>query len=81
MLFVFDTPAKYGFWMKDMNFDLDMVWIDANNKVLAITKSISKDSYPQVFNPPSAVKYVLEVPSGFSDRAGLKVGQMLFIGQ
>ena len=28
MLFIFDSPAQYGFWMKDMNFAIDIVWID-----------------------------------------------------
>src|SRR3989338_3180334 len=26
MLFVFDTPGKYSFWMKDMKFAIDIIW-------------------------------------------------------
>src|SRR4051812_48326835 len=28
VLFVFDAPATYGFWMKDMRFPIDIVWLD-----------------------------------------------------
>jgi len=30
MLFVFDAPGKYGFWMKDMNFPIDIVWFTSS---------------------------------------------------
>ena len=38
MLFVFDTPGKYPFWMKDMNFAIDMIWISEDSKVVYIKK-------------------------------------------
>ena len=28
MLFVFDVPGNYGFWMKDMNFAIDIIWLN-----------------------------------------------------
>lgn len=34
MLFVFDKPDTYGFWMKDMNFSIDMIWLDGDKKVV-----------------------------------------------
>src|SRR5882672_5260542 len=30
MLFIFPAPGEYGFWMKDMLFPLDLVWIAAD---------------------------------------------------
>ena len=33
MLFVYDEPAPRGFWMPDMNFDIDIVWIRAGRVV------------------------------------------------
>src|SRR3989344_573955 len=38
MLFVFDYPDKYSFWMKDMNFPIDMIWIIENKKIIYIKK-------------------------------------------
>lgn len=38
MLFVFEYPQTTSFWMKDMNFDLDMIWLDSDFKILHIEK-------------------------------------------
>ncbi len=74
MLFVFDEPGQYGFWMKDMNFPLDMVWIGADKTVLGVTKDISSSTYPETFSPPSPVLYVLEINADAAARFGLATG-------
>lgn len=81
MLFVFDEPLLAGFWMKDMSFAIDIIWIDASGRVIGIDKEISPDSYPETVSPAEPVKYVLEVPAGFSDMALINVGEILSIGQ
>jgi len=40
MLFLFDKPSKQGFWMNKMNFPIDIVWLDSNNKVVHIEKQL-----------------------------------------
>lgn len=77
MLFIFAEPLIPAFWMKDMNFSLDMLWIDADGVIVSITKNISPDTYPQTFQPPSPVKYVLEVNAGWSDRNKIKAGDKM----
>ena len=74
MLFIFDTPGHYAFWMKDMNFPIDMIWIDQNLKVVYIQKDAEPSSYPNLFTPKVNAKYVLEVFSGFSEKNNLKIG-------
>ncbi len=74
MLFVFNPPAKYSFWMKDMNFPIDMIWINADMKVIYIQKNASPESYPTAYGPDAHAKYVLEVVSGFSDKNNLQIG-------
>ena len=74
MLFVFDHPAQYPFWMKDMNFPIDIIWIDENLKVIFIKKNAVPESYPEVFTSPQNSKYVLEVVAGFSDKYNIKIG-------
>jgi len=64
VLFAFDKPGKYGFWMKDMNFPLDLIWINANKKIVGVTKNALPKSYPFVFMPPSEITYVLEMNAG-----------------
>ncbi len=74
MLFVFENSGKYGFWMKDMNFPIDIIWIDEAGKIVHIEKSLSPDTYPKVFGQQDTAKYVLEVQSGFSDAQHVKIG-------
>lgn len=79
MLFVFQTPGNYGFWMKDMNFPLDIIWIDQNSKVIHIEKSLSPSTYPQVFYPGGPALYVLEVNAGQADTTQLEIGDTVKI--
>jgi uncharacterized membrane protein (UPF0127 family) len=78
MLFVFDHAQEQCFWMKDMHFALDMVFVDNNKKIVKIDKNISPDTYPQNYCADGA-RYVIELNSGIADRAGLKIGQELAI--
>ena len=74
MLFVFDRSGNYPFWMKDMNFPIDMVWIGENMKVIYIKENARPELYPEIYSPDKNAKYVLEVVSGFSQKNNLKVG-------
>jgi len=74
MLFVFPSDGTYSFWMKDMLFSIDMLWIDAQGRVVDIEKAVSPDTFPQAFTPDSPSRYVLEVSAGFSDKHTIVVG-------
>lgn len=71
-LFIFDTPGTYGFWMKDMAYPIDIVWIDANKEIVEVTNTVLPESYPKVFYPTSPVLYVLELNAGEAGILGLK---------
>lgn len=77
MLFVFLQVGKHLFWMKDMFFSIDMIWLGADMKVIYIKKDATPASYPTTFGPNQDAKYVLEVISGFSDKNNLKVGDKM----
>lgn len=77
MLFVFDTVGIQSFWMKDMLFPIDIIWIDEEFRVVSVDKNLSPDTYPATFSSPSPVRYVLEVNSGFSVRNNVKNGDKL----
>ena len=66
MLFVFEKPGTPGFWMKDMNFAIDIIWIDKDNKVVEITNSITPETFPEVFYSKEPIQYVLEVNAGWA---------------
>jgi uncharacterized membrane protein (UPF0127 family) len=79
MLFVFEKPGKLSFWMKDMNFPIDIIWIGEDLKVVYIKKNATPASYPDAFQPgenDKDAKYVLEVVAGFSDKYNLKIGDL-----
>ncbi len=74
MLFIFPKPQKNYFWMKDMNFPIDIIWIDENLKVIYIKKDAQVSSYPNSFGPGVDNRYVLEVFDSFSEKNNLEVG-------
>lgn len=77
MLFIFPTAGTYGFWMKEMNFPLDIVWIDADKRVLGIIVDAKPETYPETFHPPSEILYVLELNSGGARDNNIAVGTKL----
>lgn len=74
MVFAFDRPAIQCFWMKDMNFPIDMIWLDTNKTIVHIEQNIQPNTYPHAFCPHSPAKYVIEVNANISAEAGIKVG-------
>lgn len=74
MLFVFDTPGNYGFWMKDTRIPLDMYWINQEKKIVHIEHSASPDSYPKSFRSPEPAQYVLETNAGFAKKHAINIG-------
>lgn len=64
MLFVFDKPGKWGFWMKDMAFPIDIIWLDKNFNPVEVVENLSPNSYPKTFYPKEPALYTLELPAG-----------------
>jgi uncharacterized protein len=81
MLFVFDKPEAAGFWMKDMLFSIDIVWIDENYRIISIASDVSPKTFPNTFFPKSAAKYVLEFSAGTTKRLGIKEGDFVSISR
>ncbi|MSR70507.1 DUF192 domain-containing protein [Candidatus Kaiserbacteria bacterium] len=79
MLFVFERDGLWAFWMKDMLFPLDMIWADAEGRVVTVAADVSPDTYPQTFAPSAPALYVLEVPAGFAAQHGVALGTKLVI--
>ncbi len=77
MLFVFDKPDKYGFWMNGMLVPIDIFWINEKLEVVFIQKDIYPESYPEIFYPTSPAQYVLETRAGFSEQFGIATGTVL----
>jgi uncharacterized protein len=76
MLFIFSDLAIRIFWMKDMEFPLDIIWIK-DNTIIGITANvpvpISQENLP-IYASPAEVNYVLEVNAGFCEKNNFKIG-------
>lgn len=78
MLFVFDQPDRYGFWMKEMKFPLDIVWI-IDNRVSYIKKDVSQQDQTHVYLPPDPADKILEIQAGDSERFGIREGSVVSV--
>lgn len=72
MLFTFEKPGFYSFWMKDMKFPIDIIWIGPDKKVVGIEKKVEPSTYPDSFiNKDKPAQYVLEIQAGQTDAFGI----------
>jgi len=74
MLFVFDEISYHGIWMKDMNFALDIVWLNEYSEVIHIERNVAPETFPKTFGPQKSSKYVLEFNAGFVAKNSIKIG-------
>lgn len=72
MVFPFGNSGRQCFWMKDMKFSIDMVWLDAANKVLAIENDVSPATYPINFCHEGQT--VIEFAAHTARTTGIKIG-------
>ena len=78
MLFVFESEGKYGFWMRNMNFPIDIIWIDKNNKVVDIAKNAEPCYLTCVsYKPKDNAKFVLEVRANLTDLLNIEEGSLI----
>lgn len=61
MLFVYDEPQEVSFWMKDVPFALDIIFIDEYGEVISVYEGKPND---ETAITEENVKYVLEVNAG-----------------
>lgn len=74
MLFVFEESGKYPIWMRNMQFPLDIFWLDGRGVIVDAWINAHPDSYPQVFEPDDEAYYILEVVAGFSEVYNIEIG-------
>ena len=72
MLFLFPRAGKYGFWMKGMRFNLDIIWVK-DDAIVYIEKNIPYNSL-KTYTPDALADKVLEINAGYSDKNNFKIG-------
>lgn len=75
MLFVFTDEQQPAFWMKDMQYPIDIIWIGKDKTVKEVSENFDPASYPKQYIPQSPVQYVLEVPAGFVKAHKITIGR------
>jgi hypothetical protein len=77
MIFPYESPRTLSFWMKDMKFPIDILWLDADKKVVHIEEGLQPCS-PLLpcpsYAPDVQAQYVLETVAGFSSANGITTG-------
>ena len=84
MLFVYDSPKGVVFWMKNMHFPLDILWIAADCTLVDFSRNVpppasgTESSDLERYRPGAEIQYVLEVNAGVA--AGMQVGNTVEFG-
>ncbi len=81
MLFIFPRKERYSFYMKNMLFPIDIVWINENT-VVDISENIPvalTQTYTPLYQPKVPVDKVLEINAGEAKRVGITTGKKVEI--
>ena len=77
MLFAYDEPSRQSFWMKDMKFPIDIIWLNETGSVVHVEENL-RPCVPSLdcpsFSPNENAQYVLETVAGFAQKHHLMIG-------
>ena len=75
MLFVFEQEKVHGFWMKNMHFPLDLLWINSAKTIVDIyPHALPCKDICKTLAPRAAARFVVEVNAGFVAKNRVQVG-------
>jgi len=80
MLFVYTDEQIRSFWMKNMNFDIDIIFLDKNRNIVSIKEKAPacKTLTCPHYSSALPAMYAVEVISGFAGEFNLKIGDKVF---
>lgn len=76
MLFLMETEELQTFWMKNTILSLDIIYADAEKRIVSISKNCKPYSLDQIPSVKPAL-YVVEVKAGYTAKYGIKVGDVI----
>jgi uncharacterized membrane protein (UPF0127 family) len=77
MLFIFADVAVHSMWMPNMNFPLDIVWINEAKQIIKIETNVtpcSGNKNCKSYSSDIPIKYAIEMNAGYAAKIGLRVG-------
>lgn len=75
MLFWYDKVGERCFWMKDMRYALDIIWLDAQKRVVRIEPDLTPETYPRTYC--AQARYGIELNAGEAAKSGIAKDQVL----
>jgi hypothetical protein len=79
MLFVFPEEKELSFWMLNVNFPLDLIFMDSSGKIVKIYENTTPNNADKKYVSESPAQFVLEVKAGFVLANNLQEGQVVDI--
>lgn len=79
MIFLFEKPGFYSFWMKNMKLPIDIIYIN-NDQIVTIQNNVQpakNDESPTIYTSTEPSDKVLEINSGLAEKYDLKKGDMV----
>lgn len=77
MIFLFQKPDYYSFWMKNMKFPIDIIYINGD-KIVTIKNNIAPPKSDKesliIYTPAEPSDKVLEIQAGLSEKYNFKNG-------
>jgi uncharacterized membrane protein (UPF0127 family) len=79
MLFLFTEEDIHSFWMKNMRFAIDILWLDRNKRIVHIESRVPPCPREpcETYVPDSVAGFVIELQSGCAEKHGLRVSDRL----
>ena len=81
MLFVHTAPGRYPYWMFQCLIPLDIIWLNADKRIVEISADTPPCKGPANTCPTYGGNheslYVLEIAGGMAKKYGLKVGDTI----
>lgn len=79
-VFMFATSGRWGFWMPDMRYPIDIIWLDEEGSVVYLVTPATPESYPDTtFVPEVPARYVLETVPGLAASQGIATGTKITV--
>ncbi len=78
-LFIFDGEGHHRFWMKDMNYPIDIIFISNEFKVVDIVENVPPETYPTTYTSKEPARFVLETNAFFARTFNVNVGDQVIL--
>lgn len=84
MLFIFPDIGRFSFWMSDVSFPIDIIWIGSDNKIIGVAQNALPQTQekPTIFyDPPGPIRSVLEMRAGSYKKYNFATGTVVDLSQ